>query len=337
MVEERIAIIGAGSMGTALGKMLGENGFEVLIWAFEPEVAEEINSKRLNTAFLGGFELPSNMRATTLLSEALDGARFALSATPAQALRSVWSKAREFVHPDAVIVSVSKGIEAGTARLMSEVFLEVFGTKDNDRFAFVSGPSFAREMALGHPTAVVAASTSSDLAKRAQTTLSTSAFRVYTTDDVIGVEMGGALKNVIAVGVGAAEGIGLGYNSRAALITRGLAEISRLAVTCGANPLTLAGLAGVGDLVLTCTGHLSRNLQVGIRLGRGESLPEILSGTNMVAEGVETTRSSLDLAKKLNVEMPISGAVGDLLRGAIAPEAAVGNLMGRKLRSEREF
>ncbi len=336
MIYEHIAILGAGSMGTGLAKMLGEGGRAVMIWAYEPEVAEEINSTRQNSVFLPGFELPSSVTATNSFSEALGGADLVLSATPAQVLRSVWQEASPSLESNAAVVSTSKGIEIGSACLMSDVLADVIPSSEH-RLGYLSGPSFAKEFAALHPTAVVVASSSQNLATRVQETLSSPTFRIYTTDDVVGVELGGALKNVIALAVGAAEGMGLGHNSRAALITRGLAEISRLAVTCGANPLTLAGLAGMGDLVLTCTGQLSRNLQVGNRLGRGETIDEILESMNMVAEGVQTARSTLELARKKGVEMPICQAVVSLLDGGMTPTEAVQGLMTRKLRSEREY
>jgi glycerol-3-phosphate dehydrogenase (NAD(P)+) len=233
------------------------------------------------------------------------------------------------------VVSASKGVETGSAKLMSEVLAEAMPAA-TDRLAFLSGPSFAKEIAAGQPTAVVIASAAPGLAERIQQLVSTPSLRAYTTDDVVGVELGGALKNVIAIAVGVAEGMGLGLNARAALITRGLAEVTRLAVACGANPLTLAGLAGMGDLVLTCTGHLSRNLQVGIRLGRGERLDAILGSTSTVAEGVATSSSAMILAARHGVEMPIAQTVARLLDGEIAPRDAVRALMARPLRSERE-
>jgi glycerol-3-phosphate dehydrogenase (NAD(P)+) len=336
MFDKHIAIIGAGSMGTALGKMLGENGYDVILWAYESEVAQEINNTRINKAFFPDFQLPKTVRATTSFAEALNGSNLVLSATPAQVLRKVWSEAGQHLLPEAKIVCASKGVETNTACLMSEVLAEVIPTGEKERLAFLSGPSFSKEIGENQPTAIVIASTAESLAKQIQQTLSSPTFRVYTTDDVIGVELGGALKNVIAIAVGVAEGMGLGHNSRAALITRGLAEVTRLAVACGANPLTLAGLAGVGDLVLTCTGHLSRNLQVGIRLGQGESLESILASARTVAEGVQTARSTIQLASKYHVEMPISETVVQLIDGHKAPKDAVHSLMTRKLKSERE-
>ncbi len=336
MFDKHIAIIGAGSMGTALGKMLGENGYDVILWAYEPEVAQEINATHVNRAFFPDFQLPDTVRATTSFAEALTGSKLVLSVTPSQVLRTVWSEAAPHLLPEAKIVCASKGVETNTACLMSDVLGEVIPHEKNERLAFLSGPSFSKEIGENQPTAIVVASTSESLAQQIQETLSSPTFRVYTTDDVTGVELGGALKNVIAIAVGVAEGMGLGHNSRAALITRGLAEVTRLAVACGANPLTLAGLAGMGDLVLTCTGHLSRNLQVGIRLGRGESLASILANARTVAEGVQTARSAIQLAGKYQVEMPIAETVVQLIDGKQTPKDAVHSLMTRKLKSERE-
>jgi glycerol-3-phosphate dehydrogenase (NAD(P)+) len=328
-----VAVVGGGSMGTALAKLLGETGLPVRLWVFEPDLALAIDRERENRAFLPGHALPAGVRATSEIEEALRGAGTVFSVTPAQVLRGVWRAGGRFLEPGASVVCASKGVETGSGKLMCDVLEEVVGPRP---LAVLSGPSFAREIAERHPTAVVVASKDEALAAAIQRLVSAPYFRAYTSDDVVGVELGGALKNVIAVAVGLAEGMGLGLNSRAALITRGLAEISRLAVACGANPLTLAGLAGTGDLVLTCTGHLSRNLQVGIRLGRGESLADILGSMTMVAEGVTTSRSALGLARRQGVEMPITEAVVAILDGATTPDDAVRELMGRRLRSERE-
>jgi glycerol-3-phosphate dehydrogenase (NAD(P)+) len=330
-----VAVIGGGSMGTALAKLLADNGRRVSMWVFEADLAERINATRVNDLFLPGVPLPAGVTATSSLERALGGVETVLSVTPAQFARRVWARGAALLADGAAVVSASKGVETGTALLMSEVLAEALPAAAG-RLAFLSGPSFAKEIAAGQPTAVVVASADAALAARIQQLVSTSTFRVYTTDDVVGVELGGALKNVIAIAVGVAEGMGLGLNARAALITRGLAEITRLAVACGANPLTLAGLAGTGDLVLTCTGHLSRNLQVGIRLGRAERLDEILGGMHMVAEGVATARSAALLAARRGVEMPITDAVTRMLDGALTPADAVRALMARPLRSERE-
>jgi len=324
-------------MGTALASLVAGTGRSVRIWVYEPELVAQINTEHVNGMFLPDLRLPDTLVATGSLEEALAGAGLVISVTPSQVMRQVWSSGREHLAPDAVVVCASKGVETGTTMLMSEVLEEVLPGRDPGRLAFLSGPSFAKEIVAGQPTAVVVASRDEEVAALVQKTVSTEKFRAYTTDDVVGVELGGALKNVIAIAVGVSEGMGLGLNSRSALITRGLAEISRLAVACGANPLTLAGLAGVGDLVLTCTGHLSRNLQVGIRLGEGETLTEILDSMKMVAEGVETSRSAMELAGRKGVEMPISQVVARLLEGEVRPEEAVAELMSRRLRSEKEF
>jgi len=331
-----VTVIGGGSMGTALAAILGEGGVRVSMWVYESDLVERINATRVNDVFLPGVALPENVVAHSSLEVALRGARTVFSVTPAQVARRVWREGASFLERDADIVSASKGVETGTAKLMSEVLEETLPFASPDRFAFLSGPSFAKEIAAGQPTAVVIASKNVALAERIQRLVSNPSFRAYTTDDVVGVELGGALKNVIAIAVGAAEGMGLGFNARAALITRGLAEVTRLAVACGANPLTLAGLAGMGDLVLTCTGKLSRNLQVGHRLGNREPLEAILSSMHMVAEGVATARSAMLLAKRRGVEMPITQVVTQLLDGELSPDEAVRALMGRRLRFERE-
>lgn len=336
MSQECITVIGAGSMGTALARMIAGRGIDVRLWAYEPEVVQDINDARANQAFLPGFELPPTLRATSDFQEALQDATLVLSVTPSQVLRKVWQKARAFLPTNALVVCASKGVERGSGASMSEVLEETLGPSARHRLAYLSGPSFAKEIADGQPTAVVVASSDEHTATRVQTAVSYERFRIYTTDDVVGVELGGALKNVIAIAVGAAEGLGLGMNTRAALITRGLAEVSRLAVACGANPLTLAGLAGAGDLVLTCTGHLSRNLQVGIRIGRGEKLIEILASTRSVAEGVETARSTLELASRFGIEMPITETVVLLIDEKLSPIKAVEQLMSRPLKAERE-
>ncbi len=324
-------------MGTALARMLCDAGREVTLWTYEPELAEQIERIHENTVFLPGVELPGTLRVVSSLAQALGGAHVVFSVTPSQALRAVWTEAEKYLEPDASVVCASKGVEIGTAKLMSEVLDEILPSVGPERLAFLSGPSFAKEIVAGHPTAVVVASKNLELAGSVQMITSTSSFRAYTTDDVIGVELGGALKNVIAIAVGVAEGLGFGFNTRAGLITRGLAEVSRLAVTCGADPLTLAGLAGVGDLVLTCTGHLSRNLQVGIQLGKGKSLSEILEGMKMVAEGVQTAYSAVDLAQRHGVDMPISRVVVQILNGDMAPGEAVRSLMSRRLREEKDL
>jgi glycerol-3-phosphate dehydrogenase (NAD(P)+) len=334
---QRVAVIGAGSWGTALAAHLATLGRPVRLWAFEPEVAEAVNERHENPLFLAGFRLPPELRATTDGAEALDGATLVLSVMPSHVVRSVWERLGSHLAPDAVLVSASKGIEGGTCLMMHQVLAEVVPGLTPARFACLSGPSFAREVIAGLPCAVVAASEDEATARRVQVRVSGPTFRVYTTDDVVGTEMGGALKNVVAIAVGASDGLGLGLNARAALITRGLAEITRAAVAAGAQPLTLAGLAGMGDLVLTCTGALSRNRHVGEELGKGRRLPDILGGMRMVAEGVRTTRSTMELNARLGVEMPITEQVDGMLYRDLPPAEATAALMGRSLRSEREF
>ncbi|MBN2340543.1 MAG: NAD(P)-dependent glycerol-3-phosphate dehydrogenase [Deltaproteobacteria bacterium] len=331
-----ITIIGAGTMGTALAQLLAASGHSVKLWAYEPELVTAVNEQHENTLFMPGIQLSSNIRAFNRFEDALSNTQYVLSVTPSQVIRQLWTDAKKYLPAHVPVVCASKGIETHTGKLISEVLEEVLEENAADRLAYLSGPSFAKEIMDEQPTAVVIASKNPELATELQEVISTQLFRAYTTDDVIGVEIGGAIKNVIAIAVGIAEGLGLGINSKSALITRGLAEITRLAVACGAQGETLAGLAGMGDLVLTCNGHLSRNLQVGIRLGKGETLDEILGSMKMVAEGVATAHSTLELAKHFSVDMPITGIVVDILNGHIPPAEAVMILMGRRLRAEKD-
>ena len=297
----RCAVIGAGAWGTALADVLARNGHEVALWALESDVVNAITSRRENPRFLAGVTLDAGIRATTSLADAVCNAELICIATPSQHMRSVLHSANPSLPPRALLCVASKGIERETLALMSEVVAE-----EAPRHAVIalSGPSFAIEVAAQQPTAIVAASDDVLAAEAVQEALSNNHLRIYTHDDVIGVELGGALKNVMAVASGIAEGVGLGFNSRAALITRGLAEMTRLGTALGAQPATFAGLAGIGDLVLTCTGSLSRNRAVGITIGRGATLEQALAGKETVAEGVATTRSALALASREHVEMP---------------------------------
>ena len=331
-----ISILGAGTMGTALAQLLAGNGHTVRLWAFEPELVAFINTNHENRMFLPGMTLSPNIVASNSLKEALTDADYVLSVTPSQVIRKIWEDAKHYTGHNVPIICASKGIETNSGKLISQVLEEVLGGNAKDRLAYLSGPSFAKEIMDEQPTAVVVAAANHTLASDIQQLVSTQLFRAYTTDDVVGVEIGGAIKNVIAIAVGIAEGLHLGINSKSALITRGLAEITRLAVACGAHRETLAGLAGMGDLVLTCTGHLSRNLQVGIRLGQGETLKEILGSMKMVAEGVATAHSTLALARQHDIEMPITEIVVDILNDNITPTDAVMVLMGRRLRPEKE-
>jgi glycerol-3-phosphate dehydrogenase (NAD(P)+) len=333
-MDHDIAVLGAGAWGTALAKSLSDKGHAVRLWSWQKPHADAIERDRANADFLPGFTLGPTLHATSDLAAALEGADMVLTAVPTHVLREVLGKAAPHV-PHAPILSVSKGIEISTLKVVSGIFEDCLPT-DADRVAYLGGPSFAKEVAAGMPTAVVIASKSEEVAMKWQEALSTDRLRVYTTDDVIGIELGGALKNVIAIAAGISDGLGFGHNSRAALITRGLAEMSRLASKMGAHPLTLAGLGGMGDLVLTCTGDLSRNRTVGLELGKGRKLPEILAGMKQVAEGVRTTKAAHDLAKRENVEMPITDAMYRILYEDQPPLEAVVELMTRRKRPERD-
>ncbi|HKJ93691.1 MAG TPA: NAD(P)H-dependent glycerol-3-phosphate dehydrogenase [Longimicrobiales bacterium] len=333
-MTEQVAVIGAGSWGTTLADLLAKKGHAVRVWSFEADIAEAINRERVNPTYLPDIRLSDRLRATADIGEALQGAGVILQVTPSQHVRAVLGSAREAVPRDAVVVSASKGIETSTLETMAEVLDEALPEPVNGRLSFLSGPTFALEVAREAPTAVTVASQSPKLARRMQALFQTDYLRVYTSPDVPGVELGGALKNVIALAAGMATGLGLGYNTLAALITRGLAEITRLGVALGANPMTFAGLAGMGDLILTCTGGLSRNRSVGEQLGRGRSLTDVLSEMKMVAEGVETTRATCELAARHGVEMPIAHEVRAVLFEGRPPAEAVRNLMTREPKPE---
>lgn len=327
----RIAVLGSGSWGTALAKHAADIGHEVRLWSRRHEQAEAIRRDGENKRYLPGAHLPETLASTDALETALPGADVVLSVVPVQETRSVWSRARAFAPPSVPILCASKGIENGTLQMMSEVLGAV---APDHPLGFIGGPSFAKEVAKHLPTAIVIASHEPSIARLAQSALSSDWMRGYVSHDVPGVEIGGAMKNVVAIACGCADGLGLGHNTRAALITRGLAEITRLAVRLGADPLTLAGLAGIGDLVLTCTGDLSRNRRVGIGLGQGKRLREILEEMGQVAEGVETSRAARDLAVKLGIEMPITREVHAMLyEDKPAREVAL-SLMRRDLKHE---
>lgn len=329
----RCAVIGGGAWGSAIAHLAARGGHDVALWARESDVVEHINRTHANPRFLPGAMLDPAVRATTSMDEALDDAALVIFVAPSHVLRDVVRTASARVRGDALAVVATKGIERRTLALMSDV---VQSELPGHPVVALSGPSFALEVARGMPTAVVAASTDAAGAEQVQQVLSSPVFRVYTNDDVTGVEIGGALKNVMAVATGIAEGVGLGLNSRAALITRGLAETTRLGVALGARPETFAGLAGIGDLVLTCTGSLSRNRAVGVQVGRGEPLESVLAGTESVAEGVTSTDSARALAEREGVDMPIVTAIARILFEQQAPRDALADLMGRELRSERD-
>jgi glycerol-3-phosphate dehydrogenase (NAD(P)+) len=330
----RAAVIGSGSFGTALANTLASRCTEVRCWAREPAVVEAINTRRENTAYLPGIPVSPRVKATTSMEEALPGAELVVVATPSHATRDVMRKALPFLPEQAPVVTVSKGIENDTLLTMTQLLEDCLPPSHRTNIAILSGPSFAKEMAAGMPTAVTIASHSEAVALKIQAALQTETFRTYTSTDVIGVEIGGALKNVIAVAAGIVDGLGFGLNARSALITRGLAEITRIAVRLGANPLTLMGLSGLGDLVLTCTGDLSRNRRVGIELGKGRALADILAGMNQVAEGVKTAKSARDLSRKVSVELPICDQVYAIMYEGKNPRRAVVELMTRAPKKE---
>ncbi len=316
-----IAVIGAGAWGTALSIVAARRGnHRVRLWAYEPEVRESIAKQRENSLFLPGQLVPENVVATGDFEEALAGAQIVISVMPSNHCRRLFESMRPWLRPDMLFVSATKGLEEQSLLRMTEVIAQVVGNGFRPRLGALSGPSFAKEVARGDPTAVTIASPDAELTQTVQQELSDPRFRLYTNDDVVGVELGGSLKNVIAIAAGVCDGLGLGHNSVAALITRGLAEITRLGVACGGQRETMSGLAGLGDLVLTCTGGLSRNRSVGVELGRGRNLTDIIAGMHgMVAEGVLTTNAAVGLAKARGVEIPISEKMHAILHaGKIA-------------------
>ncbi len=330
----RASVIGLGAFGTALANTLASRCDDVLAWARESSVVDSINGARENRAYLPGIAVSPRVRATLSLEEALSGAELVVFATPSHATREVVKKALPHLPEHVPLLTVAKGIENETLMTMTQLLEDCLPEQYHPSIAILSGPSFAKEMAAGMPTVVTIASHFEKVAQRIQAALQTESFRTYTSVDVIGVEMGGALKNVIAIAAGISDGLGFGMNARSALITRGLAEISRIAVAMGANPLTLMGLSGLGDLVLTCTGDLSRNRRVGIELGQGRSLPEILAGMTQVAEGVKTARSARDLSRKVGVELPICDQVHAIMYEGKSPRRAVVELMTRAPKRE---
>jgi glycerol-3-phosphate dehydrogenase (NAD(P)+) len=336
MTDPKVAVLGAGSWGTALAKLLADKGYATALWARRADQARAIEKTRQNETYLPGFELPETLRATSDLADALAGATLVVSVVPTHGLRAVLDEAVPHIAEGAAMVSATKGIEEGTLKMVSDIFDDHLPESRRRFFTCIGGPSFAKEVAQGVPTAVSIAGHDAEIRKWVQGAFNTERFRVYETEDVIGVELGGALKNVIAIAAGIADGLGFGHNTRAGLITRGLAEITRLAVDLGAHPLTMSGLSGMGDLVLTCTGDLSRNRAVGLQIGQGKSLAEILDGMQMVAEGVRTARSAHELAERRQVEMPITHEVFHMLYEGKPPKQAVYDLMTRPPRHERE-
>lgn len=330
----RISVIGAGSFGTALAKLTAENGHDVLIWSHSKDTADAIRTQRENTIYLKGIQLPEKLGVTTDFGEAASHAELIISATPTQAIREVYSKDNRAAALNVPMVVASKGIEKKTHLLVCDLFKQIFGEAKKENLFFLSGPSFAREMALKMPTAITIAGYATDRLPEIQKVFHNEYFRAYATPDVTGVELGGALKNVMAIATGIADGLKFGSNTRSAIITRGLAEIARLGEKLGAKPITFMGLAGMGDLVLTCTGDLSRNRTVGLKLGQGMTLHEIQSEMRMVAEGVPTTESAHELAQSLGVDMPITDAVFKVLYENKPALEAIKELMGRAIKFE---
>jgi len=329
-----IAVLGAGAFGTALTKLLEAKGHTLTLWVRSQSAARRIAETREST-YLPGVKLGPTVTPTADLAGAVAGRPIVLGVTPSHVVREVMTQAAPHLGPDTVVVSASKGIEEGTLATIDRIYAEVLPPRIAERAAFLSGPTFAKELARGLPAAIVVASRVAASAVLVQTEFGSDRLRVYTSDDVTGVEIAGALKNVCAIGAGIADGLGFGHNSRAALITRGLSEITRLGVRLGADPLTFAGLAGLGDLVLTCTGDLSRNRTVGLELGKGKKLADILAGMQSVAEGVKTTKAAHELGQKLGVDVPITDAIYSILYEDKDPKVAVSELMRREPKAER--
>ena len=330
----KVCVLGSGAWGTALAKVLAEKNEDVALWGRNHEVVTQVHEHRENVRYLPGVKLPTSLRATTNMTEALADAELVLFVPPSHAMREVARLAGPFIPKGVPVVSATKGIENDSLVFMDEVMQEELPKHTHEHLAFLSGPSFAKELSAHFPTAVVIAAHHKGVCETVMRAFHTPYLRTYASDDVVGVECGGAMKNVIAIAAGVLDGLGLGYNSRAALITRGLAETARLSMARGGAPLTLAGLAGMGDLVLTCTGELSRNRTVGVELGRGKKLAEVLAGLGHVAEGVKTTKSAFDLSRKLKVEMPITTEVYAVLYEDKPAPLAVKDLMARELGPE---
>jgi glycerol-3-phosphate dehydrogenase (NAD(P)+) len=332
----QIAVIGAGAWGTGIAIVLGRKGtHRVRVWAHEADVCDSITQRRVNEKFLPGRSIPDSVTATNDLAAALEGAQIVVSAMPSQHCRGLFERMQPMLRPETLIVSATKGLEEHSLQRMTEVIAQVLRRDNASAVGALSGPSFAQEVARGDPTAITIASNDPGLLQTVQQEFSDPSFRVYTNSDVIGVELGGALKNIVAIAAGICDGLGLGHNSVAALITRGLAEMTRLVVACGGRAETMAGLAGLGDLVLTCTGGLSRNRSVGVELGRGRKLPEIIAGMHgMVAEGIFTTTAAVGLAHARSVEMPITGQMHAILHHGKSPREAIHELMTRSGKSE---
>jgi len=331
---KRLAIIGAGSWGTALAIVLAPRFPDVRLWVYEPDLAARMKGTRENDIYLPGSPLPSHVVVTNSLPHALEGAEMVLSVMPSHLVRTLYEQMRPHLEGSMLFVSATKGLENATLLRMSQIMREILESGFVPQIAVISGPTFAKEVARFEPTALVVASEEVAVARRVQAALAGPSFRLYSSTDPTGVEIGGSIKNVVAIGAGVLHGMGLGHNAMAALITRGLAEMTRLAVAMGGKPQTMAGLAGLGDLVLTCTGDLSRNRMVGIELAHGRQLDEIVGSMKMVAEGIKTTDAAVELARRCGVEMPITEQMFQMLHSGIAPRDAIQRLMERSLKGE---
>ena len=333
-MTREIGVVGAGAWGTALAKILAEKGERVTLWCHSSASFKDLAENRQNRIYLPGISLPDNLVVTQLLADAVVGKMLVICAVPSHAVREVFAAAAAHFGPKAFLLCGTKGLEESTLQTMAELFSEILGAASTERHGFLSGPTFAIEVARGLPAAVTIGAYSENVAREIQEILNTPSLRVYTSVDVVGVQIGGVVKNVIAIAAGISDGLGLGQNARAALITRGLAEITRLAVRMGADPVTLAGLPGLGDLVLTCAGDLSRNRAVGLQIAAGKTLQEIIGATRTVAEGVRNTRALHALAQRLAVEMPIVEQMYQVLYSGKKPADAVRDLMQRSLKPE---
>ncbi|MFV1952035.1 MAG: NAD(P)H-dependent glycerol-3-phosphate dehydrogenase [Nitrospinota bacterium] len=336
MNNRNIAVIGAGSWGTTLANLLADKGYDVKLWVYEEKLCRIIKEEKENTVYLPGFRISERIHPTTSIEETADGVDTFLMVVPSHAVRSVATQLAPFLPPDAIIINAAKGIENNSLTTVSYILREIFPERFHKRLATISGPTFAKEVSLKTPAAVVAASEDIRIAEKVQEMFTTSYIRVFTNTDLIGVELGGALKNVIAIAAGISDGLGFGYNARAALITRGLVEMMRLGIALGARSQTLSGLSGLGDLVLTCTGDLSRNRTVGLKIGKGMKIDEIQKSMKMVAEGIRTVKSVHDLKKRYKVKGAIIDEIYAILYEDKSPEKALKDLMRVEIKDEFE-
>lgn len=335
MSVEDIAVVGAGSYGTCLAMLFGKAGHRVSFWARKPEVAQQIAASR-ESPYLPGHLLPSSVTVTSDLEAAVKGKRFLIGVTPSHGIRDVFGRARDAMHPDAIVINASKGLDEATLTTIDHLYAELLPERIAKRATYLSGPTFANEIAKGDPAAIVLAGHDPESTRLAQDALGTLHFRIYTTEDVTGVLVGGALKNVIAIAAGVSDGLGFGSNARVALITRGLAEMTRIGLRLGAHAQTFAGLSGMGDLVLTCSGDASRNRRVGLALGQGRSMAEILGEMKMVAEGVKTTKVAYQLVQKLGCDAPIIETMHAALHEGVPMRDAITRLLSRIPKAERD-